>query len=105
MKKTNYQPGPRGINLADGGTFWVDPGQEVEISSKDGKQYVEDGDDKREIKGKLPDFGKASDQAEKDASEVEVLREQVETLTKERDALAKDKADLNKQVETLTKPK
>lgn len=87
MKKTNYQPGPRGINLASGGTFWVDPGQEVTIHAKDkdGKQHIDvlgdDGEaEKVEIRGALPDFGKASDQADKDAAEVEVLRARVAEL-------------------------
>ena len=42
MKKTNYQPGARGINLANGTTFWVEPGQEVTIGAKDkdGKQHI-----------------------------------------------------------------
>lgn len=82
MKKINHQPGPRGINLADGTTFWVERGQEIEITAKDkdGKTHVVVDDDKREIKGDLPDFGKPSDQADRDASEVEALRARVAEL-------------------------
>lgn len=31
---TNTGPGPRGINLKDGSTVWVEPGEVVEVDSK-----------------------------------------------------------------------
>lgn len=101
MSKTykNYHAGSRGINLDNGGTHWVEPGQEVTVTAKDkdGEQFIEVGDEKLKIRGDLPDFGKASDQAEKDADEVVALRARVEELETAN-------ADLTKQVETLTKP-
>lgn len=64
---TNYTAGPRGINLEDGTTHWVQPGETVDLSEL-------------KVKGKLPDFGKASDQADKDADEVVALRARVAEL-------------------------
>lgn len=32
---TNTGPGPRGINLKDGSTVWVDPGEVVTLADKD----------------------------------------------------------------------
>lgn len=95
MKKTNYQPGPRGINLVGGSTFWVDPGQEVTIGAKDkdGKQHIETDDGKLEIKGDLPDFGRKVD-AEADAA----ADTQIEALTAERDALKDQVADMTKKL-------
>lgn len=99
MKKlTNYQLGPRGVNTKSG-TVWIDPGQTVEIDADD-------------IVGDVPDLGKkpgaaaSSGDAELKALTVQVadLTSQVEKLTAERDALAKDKTDLTSQVEKLTKP-
>ena len=87
---TNYQPGARGINLADGTTFWVEPGVEVSLSAKDGKQFLQDGDSKREVKGDLPDFGRKAD-PDADAA----AADRIEALTAEN-------ADLKQQVETLT---
>lgn len=87
MKKTNYHAGPRGINLDNGSTYWVEPGQEVTLHAKDkdGNYHVDvpnaQGEtEKLKVKGDLPDFGKASDQADKDAAEVEVLRARVAEL-------------------------
>ena len=67
---TNYQPGPRGINLADGSTVWIESGQTLDIS-------------KLAVKGDLPDFGKPSDQSDRDASEIDALRERVAVLEAE----------------------
>jgi len=64
---TNYTPGLKGINLDDGSTVWVEPGQTLDISDL-------------KVKGALPDFGKAGDQAEKDADEVVALRARVAEL-------------------------
>lgn len=64
---TNYAPGSRGINLEDGSTVWVESGQTLDISKLD-------------VKGALPDFGKPSDQAERDADEVTALRARVADL-------------------------
>ncbi|MFK4871658.1 hypothetical protein [Novosphingobium sp. ZW T3_23] len=64
---TNHTAGARGINLKDGSTVWVEPGQTLDISGL-------------EVKGKLPDFGKPSDQAEKDADEVIALRARIAEL-------------------------
>lgn len=64
---TNHTPGARGINLEDGTTVWVEPGQTLDISNL-------------KVKGKLPDFGKPGDQADKDAAEVEALRARVAEL-------------------------
>jgi len=64
---TNYQPGPRGINLENGSTVWVESGQTVDISDL-------------KVKKPLPDFGKPADQAERDANDVEALRARVAEL-------------------------
>src|SRR6478736_2541476 len=56
---TNYQPGPRGINLENGLTRWVETGETVETDGKtlDGVKIV----------GGLPDFGKPPAQSDEDA--------------------------------------
>lgn len=85
MKKlTNYQPGARGINLTNGTTQWVDPGQSVEIDPKD-------------IVGDLPDLGKAP--AKDDADDNDLIASvQAENadLKKQVEAQAKELADLKK---------
>lgn len=81
MQVTNYQPGARGVNLKDGRTIWVEPGQTVDI----------DG----EVQGDMPDFGKkpdavAADDAGKalDAANARIaeLEAQVADLTSQLDA-------------------
>lgn len=64
---TNYTPGLKGINLDDGSTVWVEPGQTLDISGLN-------------VKGDLPNFGKPGDQADKDADEVVALRARVAEL-------------------------
>ena len=66
-KVTNYRAGPRGINLDDGSTVWIEPGETRDISDL-------------KVKGDLPDFGKPADQADRDADEVEALRARVAEL-------------------------
>lgn len=77
---TNYQPGPRGINLKGGTTRWVEPGQTLEI-------------DMDEVQGELPDFGKPADQGERDADELETLRARVADLEAELAAYRAGKGD------------
>lgn len=66
-KVTNHHAGPRGINLGDGSTRWVAPGETVDLSGLD-------------VKGDLPDFGKPADQSERDADALENLRRENEDL-------------------------
>ncbi|GGB15042.1 hypothetical protein GCM10011380_00570 [Sphingomonas metalli] len=98
-KVTNYRAGPRGINLVGGSTFWVEPGHEVEITTKkvDGKDAQFIGDD--QIKGDLPDFGRKVD-AEADAA----AAGQVEALTAENADLREQVAKLTADLEKATKP-
>lgn len=39
---TNEAPGPRGVNLTDGTTRWIDPGETVEIADADVADAHED---------------------------------------------------------------
>ena len=64
---TNYAPGPRGINLEDGSTVWLESGETRDISDL-------------KVRGKLPDFGKPADQSERDADELQALRARVAEL-------------------------
>lgn len=100
MKKTNYQRGPRGINLANGTTFWVEPGQEVTIGAKDkdGKQHLDVNGNDVEIKGDLPDFGRKAD-AEADAA----AGDRIEALEAENADLKDQVADLTKKLADATK--
>ena len=96
---TNYAPGTRGITInSDTGPYikYLDPGQSVKLDPKDviavpdlGQKPAEiaDDDEMASLKAAVTD-----------------LTKQVEALTKERDGLSKDKTDLTKQVEALTKP-
>jgi hypothetical protein len=64
---TNHTAGPKGVNLNDGSTHWIEPGETVEI-------------DPDTISGKLPDLGKPSRAADDDDDEaysVEAAREEV----------------------------
>ncbi|MES2289273.1 MAG: hypothetical protein V4530_05995 [Pseudomonadota bacterium] len=45
---TNYQAGPRGINLKGGGTHWIEPGASVDL-------------DPKTIEGAVPDLGTEAD--------------------------------------------
>lgn len=100
MKKTNYQPGARGINLANGATFWVEPGQEIEIGAKDkdGKQHIDIDGNSVEIKGELPDFGRKAD-AQADAA----ASDRIEALEAENSGLKEQVADLTKKLADATK--
>ena len=95
---TNHTPGARGINLTDGTTKWIEPGETVEL-------------DPKTILGDLPNLGKrgkSDDAGSADLSgltaQVAELTKQVETLTGEKTALEKANGELTKQVETLTAP-
>lgn len=94
---TNHTPGLRGINLTDGDTAWIEPGQSIEL-------------DPKRIVGDVPDLGKAGSEPVADGDfadlndRVAELTKQVEDLTAANGALEKDKAELTKQVEDLTKP-
>lgn len=72
---TNHTVGPKGVNLKDGTTRWIDPGESVEIDAK-------------EVVGDLPDLGKAGDGA--DAEDNDLI-----------DAVQAENAELKKQVEEL----
>lgn len=76
MKKlTNYHLGARGINLSDGTTRWIEPGETIEIDGKD-------------IAGEIPDLGKKpADDGDDDLiasvqAENASLKDQVADLTK-----------------------
>lgn len=103
MKKTNYHPGPRGINLEGGSTFWVEPGQEVEITTKkvqvDGKEADRQFIDGKQVKGALPDFGRKAD-AEADAA----ADDRITALTTENADLREQVAKLTADLEKATKP-
>lgn len=87
-KVTNYRPGPRGINLEDGSTVWLEPGETRDISDL-------------KVKGDLPDFGKAADQADRDADEVVSLRARVAELEAKLKA-GEEPGPLDQSVEKLT---
>lgn len=92
---TNYAAGPRGINLANGATKWLDPGQSVDL------------EDDELGKGELPDLGKKSDVATanlEQAADLAAARAQIEALTAENAALTAQVAEQAAQIETLTKP-
>lgn len=99
--KTNYQPGPRGINLASGTTHWVESGQSVKISgsAKDGYFIETDEGDKLEVKGDLPDFGRKVDAAADAAA-----GERIEALEAENASLKDQIASLQADLEKATKP-
>lgn len=94
-KHTNYASGPRGINLANGTTKWLEPGESIELT-------------KSEIaEGGLPDLGKESDVATaniEQAADLAAARAQIEALTTENAALKASNAEQAAQIETLTKP-
>ena len=110
---TNYQPGPRGINLDNGTTVWLQPGESLTLDKskgKDGEDVYSLGD--LTVKGALPNFGKPADQADRDASEVETLRERVATLEAENGSLraaleagkvAQEPGPLDGSIDELTK--
>lgn len=92
---TNYAPGPRGINLKNGTTKFLDPGESVDLKSAD---IADNG---------LPDLGKESDVATanvEQAADLAAARAQIETLTATNADLTKQVAEQAAQIETLTKP-
>lgn len=98
MKKfTNHTAGPKGINIKDAGTVWIEPGQTVEI-------------DPKTINGDVPDLGKPGDTpADADTADMVAaveaenadLKKQVEALTKERDDLKAEVNELIAEIDTL----
>jgi len=82
---TNYTAGPRGINLKDGTTLWIEPGQSVEVEADT-------------INGALPDLGKPGDGTSEQSDEIDALRRENEELRAELAALLsnEDGADLSK---------
>ena len=64
---TNYTAGARGINLQDGSTRWIEPGETVEI-------------DANTINGTLPDLGKPGDGTSEQSQEIDTLRAENEEL-------------------------
>jgi hypothetical protein len=85
---TNHMPGARGVNLTDGTTLWIEPGQTVEIDPKD-------------IVGALPDLGKPRDVDGGDSAfvfelttENAALKVQITDLTNEVAALRAENAAL-----------
>lgn len=80
---TNHTPGARGINLVDGTTRWIEPGETIEL-------------DPKAIVGDVPDLGKKG-AAPVDDGDLKALKARVSDLEKEN-------AELTKQVEELTKP-
>jgi hypothetical protein len=94
---TNHAAGPRGINLTDSTTRWVEPGETVSI-------------DPKTIVGDLPDFGKAGD-ASGSSDENAALRKRVAELESENSVLlaklegrepATEPGPLDQSVEKLT---
>lgn len=82
-KLTNYQAGPRGINMRGGTTVWIEPGETAEI-------------DKAQVEGDMPDLGKKPDQ---DAEQAQADR--VAALTVENDHLRAEIADLTAKLASL----
>ena len=79
MKKlTNHTAGPKGINLKDGSTKWIEPGETAEI-------------DAGAIVGEIPDLGKASKAEPEDADLIDAIQT-------ENAALKKEVADLKAQL-------
>ena len=79
---TNHTPGARGINLKDGTTRWVEPGQSVEIDSA--------------TVANVPDLGKAAPVADADEAAL------VDAVQAENADLKKQVADQAKQIADLT---
>jgi hypothetical protein len=86
-KLTNYTPGPRGINMKDGTTVWIEPGASADI-------------DKNKVNGDLPDLGKESD-AKADTKANDDALATKDARIAELEAQVKDQAS---QIEALTKP-
>lgn len=83
---TNHTPGARGINLKGGATHWLEPGQSVDL-------------DPKEIVGAVPDLGKAPTAGESadNPTEVAELRSALDAITRERDDLKTEVAELRKE--------
>lgn len=64
---TNYQPGPRGINLKDGSTVWLDHGESQDI-------------DADQIVGKVPDLGREPQEVADEAATLDALRQENDAL-------------------------
>lgn len=93
MKKlTNHHDGPRGINLTNGGTRWIEPGETIEIDAKD-------------IAGDIPDLGKPSDApaASDDTELVDAIQAENASLKEQVDTLTKANAALTAKLEAATK--
>ncbi|BAK66883.1 hypothetical protein SLG_22080 [Sphingobium sp. SYK-6] len=79
MKKlTNHTAGPKGVNLKNGTTRWIEPGETVEIDAGD-------------IVGDVPDLGKAGKAEPDDAALIDAVQA-------ENAALKKEVADLKAQI-------
>lgn len=93
-KFTNYAPGPRGINLTNGTTRWLEPGETADLKKED-------------IAGELPDLGKESDVATanvEQAADLAAARAQIEALSAANAGLTAQVAEQAAQIEALTKP-
>lgn len=103
MKKlTNHTAGPRGINLKDGGTHWVEPGAEIHVTGKGDEKdpyVVEVNGEKQTVSGALPDFGKPSDApTSEDANLIAAVQAENVDLKKQVEEQGKQIADLTKQL-------
>lgn len=85
MKKlTNYTPGPRGVTMKDGEVVWIKPGASVEVKAED--------------IATMPDLGERP-KAERDED-----AEALASALKENEALKKQVASLQADLEKATKP-
>lgn len=77
MNVTNYTAGPRGVNLKNGDTLWIEPGQTVDL-------------DKSNVVGDLPDFGKAPDADAQNIVSLVEAQDQIARLIADNDRLSAD---------------
>jgi hypothetical protein len=85
-KITNFHAGPRGINMKDGTTVWVEPGQTVDI-------------DKGKVNGDMPDMGSEADlkkAAAANADDLAAANARIAELETQVDEQAKQIAELTK---------
>lgn len=89
---TNHTAGPRGFNLHNGTTLWLEPGQSAEI-------------DPKSIVGEHPDLGKPKDDAasKDDAELVAAVQTENADLKKQVADQAAKIADLTAKLEAATK--
>jgi len=87
MQYKNFARGPRGINLKNGSTHWLEPGESVELKKED-------------IAGDLPDLGTEADAPAVNADQAEALAAALAEI----DTLNAKVAEQAKQIEDLTKP-